>query len=56
VGSWSDDIIAVPSANVVIRVLSVSGTSAVNIKYRGGLETLPCGTPARIGWYADSSS
>jgi hypothetical protein len=28
VGSWSDDTIAVSSANVVISVLFVSGTSA----------------------------
>jgi hypothetical protein len=47
-GSWSDDMIAVSSANVAISVLSVSGTSAVNIRYRGGPRTLLCGTPAPI--------
>jgi hypothetical protein len=50
VGSWSDDIIAVSSSNVAISVLSDSGTSAVNIKYRRGPKTLPCGTAAHIRW------
>jgi hypothetical protein len=49
VGSWSDDI-AVSSANVPISVLSVSGTSAVNIKNRRGPKMLPCGTSAHIRW------
>jgi hypothetical protein len=47
-GSWSDDMIAVSSANVTISVLSASGTSAVNIRYKRGPRKLPCGTPARI--------
>jgi hypothetical protein len=33
-GSWSDDIIAVSSANVFISVFPVSGTSEVNIRFR----------------------
>jgi hypothetical protein len=47
-GSWPDDIIAVSSVNVAISVFSVSGTSAVNIRYRRGPRMLPCGTPVRI--------
>jgi hypothetical protein len=31
-GSWSEEIIAVSSANVAVSVFSVSGTSAVNIR------------------------
>jgi hypothetical protein len=34
--SWSDDIIAVSSVNVAIGVFSVSGNSAVGIRYRKG--------------------
>jgi hypothetical protein len=49
-GSWSEDIIAVSFADVAISVFSVSGTSAVNIRYRKGSRMLPCGTPARIRW------
>jgi hypothetical protein len=55
-GSWSDDIIAVSSANVAMSVLSFSGTSAVKIRYRKGPKTLHCGTPALIRWYSDNSS
>jgi hypothetical protein len=49
-GSWSDYIIATSSANVAISVFSVSGTSAVNIRYRKGPRMVPCGTPAPIRW------
>jgi hypothetical protein len=47
-------MIAVSSANVAVSVLSISGTSAVNIRYKRGPSTLPCGTPARIAGTFDS--
>jgi len=47
-GSWLDERIAVSSAYVPIRVLSVVGMSAVNNVYRKGAMSLPWGTPARM--------
>lgn len=48
-GSTSDERMAVSSAKVAIVVLLVCGMSAVNIRYRKGPSTLPCGTPALMG-------
>ena len=40
--------IAVSSANVAMTVSFLVGISAVNIRYKSGPNTLPCGTPDRI--------
>ncbi len=47
----------VSSANVVNIVVSVGcGKSAVYNVYRRGPSTLPCGTPAAIGWSGEEAA
>jgi hypothetical protein len=48
-GMVSEDNIAVSSAKVAIRVMSVVGMSAVKMRYNKGPRTLPCGIPACTG-------
>jgi len=44
---------AVSSANIAIVVSFLMGMSAVNIMYKTGHSTLPCGTPESMGKFTE---